>query len=251
MADGVLYIARGEAYVGAAVESARAVRAVSPELPIALATDGVAPAEFDEAIALEEHDVKRAKIVGMMASPFDRTLYLDVDTYAVSDVSEVFALLDVFDLAVAHAPFRVPFPDDAVPDSFPEHNTGVVAFRGGENLDRLLRTWLREYDSGGTRLKDQPSFRRALYSATDVRLAVLPPEFNLRFWIGGFYNHPVRILHGSGDAGIYQEVAALLNGRVKNWRYRGVFIGSTLFSKRAEVVGQFPRLPKRVKLKNQ
>ena len=250
MVDGVLYIACGRPYAEAAAESAQSVRAVSPGLPVALATDGRPPAGFDEAIRLDENDVKRAKIVGMMASPFDRTLYLDVDTYAAGNVSEIFRLLDVFDLAAAHAPLRVPYPVDDVPDSFPELNTGVVAFRRGENVERFLHAWLREYEAGGRPPKDQPSFRRALYSATDIRISVLPPEFNLRFWMGGYYNHPVRILHGSGDAAIYQEIAALLNGRVKNWHYRGVFIGSTLFGKRAQVVGRFPKLPKRVKLKN-
>jgi hypothetical protein len=250
MVDGILYIARGASYVEAAAESARSVRVVSPGLPIALATDGTSSTEFDETIQLSESDVRRAKILGLMASPFDRTLYLDVDTYAADDVSELFTLLDVFDLAVAHAPMRVPDPLDDVPDSFPELNAGVIAFRRSANVQRFLHSWLREYESEDAPLRDQRSFRRALYTATDVRPAVLPPEFNLRFWMAGYYNQRVRILHGWGDQAIYGEVAALLNGRVKKWRHQGVFIGSTLFGKRAQIVGRFPDLPKRVKLKN-
>src|SRR5262245_13975298 len=125
MVEGVLYIARGGKYVEAAVESARSVRRVTPGIPIAIATDGPAPAEFDEAIPIDEPDGHRAKIVGMIASPFERTLMLDVDTYAVSDLSELFRILDAFDVAAAHAPNRVVLPLDDVPDSFPELNTGV------------------------------------------------------------------------------------------------------------------------------
>jgi hypothetical protein len=249
MADGVLYVARGERYVEAAVESARSVRAATPDARIALATDEPqVPEGFDDAIRLSEPDGYRAKIVSMLASPFERTLALDVDTYAAGDVSEVFRLLDEFDLAAAHAPNRVTLPLDDVPDAFPELNTGVIAFRRSEAVSRLLQTWLEEYDRLARQKppsKDQPSFRRAVYRATDVRLAVLPPEFNLRFWMAGFHNQPVRILHGWGNEATYREVAALLNDQVTSRRYRGVFTGRTLLDERAEVVGRFPERPPR------
>src|SRR5438093_10021194 len=127
MADGVLYVARGERYVEAAVESARSVRAVTPDVRIALATDEAAtPDGFDDTIRLSEPNGYRAKIVAMIASPFERTLALDVDTYAAGDVSEAFRLLDEFDLAAAHAPNRVTLPLEDVPDAFPELNTGAI-----------------------------------------------------------------------------------------------------------------------------
>jgi hypothetical protein len=244
MVEGVLYIARGDRYVEAAVQSAQSVRRAMPGVPIAIATDGAAPAGFDQAIAIDEPDGYRAKILGVLGSPFDRTLVLDVDTYAVADVSDVFRVLDAFDVAAAHAPNRVQLTLEDVPDSFPELNTGVIALRRTEPVERVLNAWLDEYD----RLvplkppsKDQPSFRRAVYSARDVRLAVLPPEFNLRFWMAGYYNQPVRILHGWGDTETYQKVAALLNEPATSRRYRGVFIGRALLNKHAEVVGRFPK----------
>src|SRR5262245_5622321 len=248
MAEGVLYVARGDRYLEAAIQSARSVRRVAPTIPIAIATDAPPPDDFDEAVALTEPDGYRAKILATIASPCDRTLLLDVDTYAVGDISGAFRILDAFDVAAAHAPNRVAFALEDVPDSFPELNTGVIAVRRNEHVDRFLRSWLDEYD----RLlpekppsKDQPSFRRTLYRASDVRPAVLPPEFNLRFWKAGYYNQSVRILHGWGDTETYEQVAALLNGPVKNRRYRGVFIGYALLGKNAEVVGRFPEKPER------
>ena len=250
MADGVLYVARGERYVEAAVESARSVRTAMPAARIAIATDGPAPHGFDETIPLTEADGHRAKILGMIASPFRRTLFLDVDTHVALDVSELFRILDAFDVAAAHAPLRVTSPLDDVPETFPELNTGVIAFRRNESVERLLRTWLEEYG----RLahlnpvsKDQLAFRRAAYAATDVRLAVLPPEFNLRFWKAGYYNQRVRILHGWGDPDTYRTVAAALNDRVKSHRHRGFFTGDAVLDRHGAVAVRFPKKPKRVK----
>src|SRR5262245_47820365 len=122
MADGVLYVARGERYVEAAAEPARSVRTAMPAARIAIATDGPAPDGFDETIPLTEPDGYRAKILGMVASPFRRTLFLDVDTHVALDVSELFRVLDAFDVAAAHAPLRVTLPLDDVPEAFPELN---------------------------------------------------------------------------------------------------------------------------------
>src|SRR5262249_37484843 len=138
MVEGVLYIARGDKYVDAAVESARSVRR-GTRVPIAIATDNDAPAlaECDHALPLTETGGYRAKILGMIASPFDRTLMLDVDTYAAADLSELFEVLDNFDVAAAHAPNRVVLPLDDIPDSFPELNTGVISLRRSEPVRRL------------------------------------------------------------------------------------------------------------------
>ena len=150
----------------------------------------------------------------MIASPFDRTLFLDVDTYAAGDLSELFTLLDAFDVAAAQAPISVSFPLDGVPDAFPELNTGVIAFRRADNVTRFLQAWLAEYDRWRrTRRISPPSVGGLLDEG--VRLAVLPPEFNLRFWMAGYHNQPVRILHGWGTRPTYRAVAALLNGRVE------------------------------------
>jgi hypothetical protein len=250
MADGVLYVARGDRYLESAVESARSVRATMPAARIAIATGEPTPEGFDETIPLTEPDGYRAKILGMIASPFDRTLFLDVDTHVAVDVCELFRLLDAFDVAAAHAPLRVTLPLDDVPDAFPELNTGVIAFRRKESVERLLQTWLDEYGRLTPlkpRSKDQLSFRRALYSATDVRLTVLPPEFNLRFWKAGYYNQRVRIVHGWGDPDTHRAVAAALNEPVASRRHRGLFTGYAVLDKDGNVAGRFPKKPKRIR----
>ena len=165
MVEGVFYVARGDKYLKAAVGSARFVRRVCPGIAIAIASDGPVPAGFDQAVAIDEPDGFRAKIVGMLASPFERTLFLDGDTYVVGDLSEVFRILDAFDIAAAHDPNRAALPLDDVPDSFAELNTGVIAYRRNDRVERLLHAWLDEYDlllPQKAASRDQPSFRRAL-----------------------------------------------------------------------------------------
>jgi hypothetical protein len=254
MLDGVLYVAQGRRYLEAAVASARSVRVAMPAVGIGIATNEPAPDGFDETIPLTEPDGYRAKILGMIASPFDRTLFLDVDTFVAADVSELFRVLDVFDVAAAHSPLRVTLPLEDVPDAFPELNTGVIAFRRKERVGRLLQTWLDEYGRLAPlkpRSKDQLSFRRALYSATDVRLAVLPTEFNLRFWKAGYYNQLVRILHGWGDPDTHRAVAAALNEPVTSHRYRGFFNGYAVLDKHGAVAGRFPKKPKPTRVESE
>jgi hypothetical protein len=248
--DGVLYVALGPRYLEAARCSARSVRSVTPGVPvaIAIATGEPLPTGFDAVVSLAEADGYRAKILGTLASPFDRTLFLDADTYAAGDVGGLFQLLDAFDVAAAHAPNRVALPLDDVPDAFPELNTGVVAFRRSAVVEGFLRGWLEEYDRLKPlrpRSQDQPAFRRALYTASDIRFTALPTEFNVRFGMAGFYNQRARILHGPGDEDDYRAVAALLNDHARSWRHRGVFIGRTLFDEHARIVGRFPKKPDR------
>jgi len=73
----------------------------SPELGLPKATNGVLSPEAAD------------KILPLLDSPFNRTVFLDTDTQVCSEFFELFDLLDRFDLAVAHAPWRIPATDVA------------------------------------------------------------------------------------------------------------------------------------------
>lgn len=215
--DGALYVAIGaDKYIQEAMASAASLRRVSSSLAIALASDAdAAPPGFDQLVRIDEGDGFRAKILALRRSPFERTVFLDSDTYVVAELSALFQLLERFDVAAAHAPNRVTLPLDDVPAAFPELNTGVIACRRGEATDALLDRWLAEYDRllpDRPLSMDQPSFRRALYGS-DIRLAILPPEFNMRFEMAGYHNATVRVLHGRADDKTYDRVADALNAR--------------------------------------
>jgi hypothetical protein len=245
MDRGFLYIATGARYVEAAAHSASSLRAAMPECKIALVTDGDAPAIFDFVFPVSPEDGYRAKILGMINSPFDHTIMLDVDTYVARDLSEVFVLLERFDMALVHAPNRVTLPLDDVPASYPEFNTGVIAYRGNAVTDRVLRAWLVEYDRLQERKppsKDQPSFRRVAYHDPDLRMVTLTPEFNQRFTMAGYFNQPVRVLHGWATPETYVQAAEAMNAQAGQWAARAVFINGRLFDSEGRQVAEW--LPK-------
>jgi hypothetical protein len=131
---------------------------------------------------------------------------LDCDTYIVRDLGPIFELLDRFDIAGAHAPTRSSFDLDNIPDSFPEFNAGLIAFRRSEAVSSFLAAWLADYDRLAElrpASMDQPSFRRALFRS-GLRIATLPPEWNQRFDMAGYPKQALRVLHGWGDEARYR-----------------------------------------------
>jgi hypothetical protein len=246
MSRGVVYIAVGDRYVAAAQRSAESLKAVMPDCVVALATDRPAPDVFDVTLPVAAGDGYRAKILGVIASPFDATIMLDVDTYVADDLSEVFALLERFDMALVHAPNRVTLDLEDVPSAYPEFNTGVVAFRRNAVTDRVLNRWLAEYDALLHRdppSKDQPSFRRVAYHDPDVRIATLTPEYNQRFTMGGFFNQSPKVLHGWADPETYPRVVEAMRAQVGKWGARAVFINGKLFDRTGRQAAEWPPPP--------
>lgn len=243
MLEGVLYIAIGDRYLAAAAESARSLRREMPRIPIALGSDvRTAPEPFDELVPIEDDDGYRAKNRGMAASPFGRTVMLDVDTYVARPLQPVFQLLDRFDMALAHAPNRITLPLEDVPESFPEFNTGVIVFGKSPVTDSVFDEWLVEYEKllpFDPPSKDQPSFRRVAYRRADLRIATLVPEYNQRFTMAGYFNQPVSVLHGWADQKTYESVAALMEEAVPTWNARAVFASGRVFNSEGEEVGGF------------
>lgn len=240
---GVLYVAIGERYAEAAATSTKSVRRVMPDIPIAIVTDTAQPEDlFDRKIAIAEPFGYRAKIRGLLATPFTRTLFLDVDTFVARSLDPVFALLASHDMAMAHAPNRVTLPLADVPRAFPEFNTGVMAYRVGPAVMDLPGRWMDEYD----RLadveppsKDQPSLRRVTYMATDVRVATLPPEYNQRFTMAGYFNETPTLYHGWANPDDHEKVAALAQRALDRARGGAVFFASHVIRGDGRYIGSY------------
>ena len=188
MKRGVLYIAAGESYVAAACASAESVRRSSPGLALGLFGD----ARSIESARVRElfHFVKpiagphrRSKVDYLEATPFDETLYLDADTRALAPLDDVFALLESFDVALGHAHARNRALTNQswrreLPASFPQFNGGVIAYRRRSEVLGFLRAWRAAFHAAGLR-KDQVTLRELLWSSP-LRIATLPPEYNVR-----------------------------------------------------------------------
>ena len=207
---GILYLASGAVCRAEAVVSARSVKAAWPGIAIAIVTDDRVEADcFDRVEIVPAENDNLIKVRYLAQSPFERTILLDADTYCLAPFPEVFDLLDRFDLAAAHEAGRfatrwvdgseqfIRAPD--VPECFPELNTGVLAFRRQANVLKLIERWLALAEEARAapvpHTKDQPAFRRAIYES-DVRVAVLPPEYNFRLICPGFARGLIKLIHG-------------------------------------------------------
>lgn len=201
---GILYIATGRRHVGEMLASARSVRRHLPGVPIVVYTDqaDLPGGVFDEIRRIEEprHSFID-KIAPLCETPFERTIFLDTDTLACAPFDDLFTLLDRFELAAAHAPYRHDRPF-VTPNCFAELNTGVLAYRRSPEMVAMFRDWLRLYQeevaATGRMDSDQPAFREALYRSS-LSVYVLPAEYNLRTVMPAAVGRcKVRIIHGRG-----------------------------------------------------
>jgi|SRR6266478_5353014 len=211
---GVIYANSGHEnfrYIKEAEISARSFRRYIPEAEYVMYTQakGYSSGDFDHILetrfdfpepllaTTHKNGQMVAKLNALADSRFDITLYLDSDTYALSDQTRsIIGLMDEFDIAVAHAPHRINNRlGDALPDlpaSFPEFNCGLILFRNTPKVMDFIRSWRDVYVKYMiTHAHDQGAFRRLIYAA-DIRVATLPPEFNYR---GYDYNEAAVILH--------------------------------------------------------
>jgi hypothetical protein len=210
---GVLYIATGPRHAAEACESASSVKRWMPGLHISVFSDVAFQTPDVDRWIIIENAARRMidKVRYLPSSPYERTIYLDADTYVCGDICELFSLLEKFDLAAAHAPYRAVYRVSGVPDCFPELNCGVLVFRRSEGVRRLFGRWLEIYQQAMRSeiqwlhpaqnslmhgdLNDQPAFREAVY-LSDLRIATLTPEYNCRFQFPGYLHTGVKVLHG-------------------------------------------------------
>lgn len=197
---GVIYIAVGERYRAEAAISAASVRATNPGLPLHLLTDAESPAEavWDQVQRMDAPHPGSAAKLHMDRAPWERCLFLDTDTLVIGSLEPVFTLLERFDFtAVQHSGghhYQIP----GLPSSFPEYNSGVIAWRKNSRVDAFFTRWRELYaqmiePSGRT--WDQKSLRLALYES-DLRISSLPHRYNLMPYFPAVVECEAVVLHG-------------------------------------------------------
>ncbi|WP_238538204.1 putative nucleotide-diphospho-sugar transferase [Oceaniovalibus guishaninsula] len=207
---GIVLAATGARYTVIARRAARSARKAMPGTPIDLFTDQ----DLDDPVFARIHrlDVshRRPKFEAMERTRFARTLMIDADVLLRHDVSELFDVLDRYDIAAVPGISRAPdhlggYPD--LPRSVPVINTGVMAFRGTGAVRAFARDWQAEMIRTGAKM-DQPAFRKLIYES-DLRFLALGIEYNviylqlLNVWrhtMGGVRVLHVRAFH-TGDPG--------------------------------------------------
>jgi hypothetical protein len=131
---------------------------------------------------------KELKVKSFALSPYDQTLYLDCDVYALAAIDEIWSNLSSFGLYLAKG--MIPTIDGVkhgesdelaytlgvCPSDFPHYNSGVVLWSKSSTTDALWASWAVEWD----RFKDidELALARAL-KITVTKAFVLDPKFNL------------------------------------------------------------------------
>lgn len=208
MERGILYVATGPRYVDEARSSAQSVRACNPGLPVCLVTDQAVQPDADFDIVLDVHESSSnlttgqenylaldrvayyRKVLPLAGSPFEKTIFLDTDTWVGSPLDDLYMLLDRFDLLVtpAHIVHDYDFehtepPFSRIPAAFGYFNTGLLAFRRGSNVETFMRRWVENHVEHTARftVNDQPAFRLTLFEES-ANFHVLPSNYNILSW---------------------------------------------------------------------
>ncbi|MGF1481790.1 MAG: hypothetical protein ACFB4I_20295 [Cyanophyceae cyanobacterium] len=219
---GVFYAAAGEKYIKEACYSAKSLKKINPSIKISLACNQE-PQErslFDRVILVDEQVTCRNE--GLLfkvkhlyfLSPYQKTIFVDTDTYFVDDCESGFNLLEYFDIALVPALVDKHYPIlDGQKIASKPLNTGVILFRKNEANDQLFKRWLAIYSekllaNGNLKESDQTAFTEALFQSPS-RLYPLPSEWNARFCFICTFAEPVKILHGYSRN--IEKIAHLIN----------------------------------------
>ncbi len=214
--EGYLYIATGTRYIDEAIVSVKSLRQCNPDVHVTLITDEpVDISYFNEIKVLDvdesdSYERKNYKILGLQHSPYDRTLFIDTDTYFIADCKELFQLLHYHDILIAHAPGdrREVIINEKVLEGYLAYNSGVIAFNNNEIVNKLFKDWyilcLKNIYKG-----DQPPLMHALLTNA-VKIYVLHQNYNFRLpFIVSFPAFSVKILHGRNQD--FRKIKKIVN----------------------------------------
>lgn len=155
------------------------------------------------------------KVWAMSYTPYQRSLFLDMDTILGHPVNDIFHLLGKYDIAVGYAPTKVkasvgstPIDDLKKHAAIPRISTGVVGFSHRAVDNHFLLSWEQRLLNGIKRghhlarpnYGDQSEFRPLIWENPST-VFLMPNEYHLRAGNTSTLDGPVRILHGRPRGG--------------------------------------------------
>jgi hypothetical protein len=205
---GVIYYATGTKFVKQALLSAESLKQHN-NLPVTVYSDKEIESPYvDNVVTITPSEYPfYDRINYFKRTPYDKTLYIDTDTYIAGDLTPIFELLDRFevtaafnesrDTVAAHTKFKT--VDLDVPEAFPEYQCGVIGYQNTTAVDELFDDWQARYKPyRDEHVLDQPHFREALYNNRIV-LGTLPTEYNVLVNFSGYLHSSAKLLHYAGN----------------------------------------------------
>lgn len=209
--QGYLYIVCGDRkYFDEAIVSAESLKERDPEAHLTLVSDRNLEGEhcFDNVI-VDREDAEGGHVGwkrGLLfktkhiyaSSPYQKTFFVDSDTYFTENCGCLFDVLDYYDVSLAHGTNDrtvVNVRGKAV-DAVTPYNTGVILFRKNQHTERHFADWHACYEKNLKKHPhDQPAFVEAL-STSHCKVYILQNNWNARFIYPEKYAGRVMILHG-------------------------------------------------------
>ncbi len=244
--EGYLYTASGQKYVDEAKKALRSLKEVHPDAIAALLIDSDTPIpelhNFDiiKQIEVPQSGNKKIashsiKLLGMLHTPFEKTFFLDTDTYMCENCQELFEVLDWFDLLICHDyhETRWPLLDNKELIGCNPYNSGVVVYKKNTVTESFIQDWYDRFISNYDIYQgDQPAFMEALLHHL-IKVYSLQTIYNFRFnqFLTISYGK-VKILHGRHLN--LEQIASRLNESEKHrcwnprkWRCQSWYDSST------------------------
>jgi hypothetical protein len=196
---GFVYAVTGAKHVKESRLSAASVRRFHSEPIVLITDDQVESHGFNDVLVVSQFERRFGAKIAMRHCPFSRYIYLDCDCRVIGSLSELFHLLDAFDLALPAALGGYHYELEGCSPAFREHATNMMAVRKCPATDEFFDTWqrwYRYYEDAMEGEGDQRSFRRAAYDTRELRLCTLGDEWSLSPYPGGLLCREVRLVHG-------------------------------------------------------
>lgn len=190
MSKGYIYVAANNVggikstdYIKEAIFSAKSLRKHDPEAQITLFTNQDIKDDVFNEIKIVKMGL-RCKQNVLLDSPYEKTIYLDTDTYINHTINDLFDLLDKYELIGCNDYSRkriLPIPEYMnIPYGFSELNGGVIGYKKCTNFKKFIKLWVHYYKKYNKITHwDQPSLRISLWES-DINLYILPSEYNRR-----------------------------------------------------------------------
>lgn len=215
--SGVVYVAFGERYISECQQSIRSLRKSSGNINVSVITDrpwkdGPQPDNF---IIRDGFGLGSKPRYIYEASPYERTLFIDTDTYVFQDLSKLFDLLNYYDFGARHISCPLEFGDKL--EHHPYVASTILLFRRNLAVEELFKIWLDAYENAlrsldskfCSRLSDDKYLGESI-AKSSVRSLHLPEYILIDLSQTSWTHYPPLIFHGryrkmSSIAGLFND----------------------------------------------
>ncbi|MFD2550397.1 hypothetical protein ACFSQP_01085 [Bizionia sediminis] len=183
---GYLYVANRPKFVNEAITSVTSLKKYNKEESCLICPQNVFTSELNNFfdIIIINNEIEKytylSKVLGLNKSPFEKTIFLDSDTFITDEISELFDLLDFVDIATTseeNLHTTEPF-DFKYREIFPEFNSGVIVYRKNKSTQTLFIDWFNICQEYGI-INDMPGLREAMLKNFDsIKYSILPQLYN-------------------------------------------------------------------------